>query len=97
MAPTSVGVRELRQNLSKHLERVKRGETLTVTDRGREVAKLVPSVPDDHPDAELARKYPGTILATRDLIEVIDEMPPIEPRSREHIEALLEDMKRDKF
>ena len=45
MAPASVGIRELRQNLSKHLERVKRGETLSVTERGREVAKLVPSIP----------------------------------------------------
>jgi len=37
-----VGVRELRQNLSKYLRRVKQGETLTVTERGREVARVVP-------------------------------------------------------
>lgn len=41
MAET-VGVRELRQNLSKYLARVKQGETLTVTERGRDVAALVP-------------------------------------------------------
>lgn len=39
----SVGVRELRQNLSKYLDRVKEGESLVVTERGREVARLVPS------------------------------------------------------
>lgn len=39
---TSVGVRELRQNLSVYLERVKKGEALTVTDRGQEVAILRP-------------------------------------------------------
>ncbi len=37
-----VGVRELRQNLSVHLERIKAGEALTVTDRGHPVAMLVP-------------------------------------------------------
>jgi prevent-host-death family protein len=37
-----VGVRELRQNLSVYLQRVKRGEHLEVTERGRVVAMLVP-------------------------------------------------------
>lgn len=37
-----VGVRELRQNLSKYLRRVARGETLEVTERGRPVAILGP-------------------------------------------------------
>lgn len=38
----AVGVRELRQNLSVYLERVKKGEALTVTDRGKDVAILRP-------------------------------------------------------
>ncbi len=37
-----VGVRELRQNLSVYLDRVKDGETLEVTERGQPVAKLGP-------------------------------------------------------
>ena len=37
-----VGIRELRQNLSVHLRRVLRGETLEVTDRGHAVAILAP-------------------------------------------------------
>ena len=37
-----VGVRELRQNLSVYLERVKAGESLEVTDRGQPVARLAP-------------------------------------------------------
>ena len=37
-----VGVRELRQNLSVHLARVIKGETLEVTDRGVPVAVLAP-------------------------------------------------------
>jgi prevent-host-death family protein len=37
-----VGVRELRQNLSVYLDRVKRGEALTVTEHGSAVAILRP-------------------------------------------------------
>jgi len=38
----NVGVRELRQNLSVYLARVKRGQALTVTEHGRAVAELRP-------------------------------------------------------
>jgi prevent-host-death family protein len=38
----SVGVAELRQNLSRYLRRVERGERLLVTDRNRPVAELGP-------------------------------------------------------
>lgn len=37
-----VGVRELRQNLSVYLRRVKAGETIEVTERGHRVALLAP-------------------------------------------------------
>ncbi|MET0921117.1 MAG: type II toxin-antitoxin system prevent-host-death family antitoxin [Acidimicrobiia bacterium] len=37
-----VGVRELRNHLSKYLERVEAGEEVVVTDRGRAVARMVP-------------------------------------------------------
>jgi prevent-host-death family protein len=39
---TTVGVRELRQNLSIYLDRVKKGEALTVTEHGAAVAILRP-------------------------------------------------------
>ena len=38
----TVGVGELRQNLSRYLRRVERGERLIVTDRNRPVAELGP-------------------------------------------------------
>jgi prevent-host-death family protein len=44
-----VGVRELRQNLSVYLRRVRRGERLEVTERGRPVAVLGPI--EDQADA----------------------------------------------
>ncbi|AHY46325.1 prevent-host-death family protein [Rubrobacter radiotolerans] len=37
-----VGVRELRQNLSRYLERTRAGETFEVTERNRPVAVLAP-------------------------------------------------------
>lgn len=37
-----VGVRELRNNLSRYLDRVRDGNELVVTDRGRAIARVVP-------------------------------------------------------
>ena len=37
-----VGIRELRADLSRWLRRVRAGEEVVVTDRGRPVARLVP-------------------------------------------------------
>jgi prevent-host-death family protein len=42
MYMTTVGVAELRQNLSKYLRLVEAGERLLVTDRNRPVAQLAP-------------------------------------------------------
>jgi prevent-host-death family protein len=39
----SVGIAELRQNLSVYLRKVSRGERLVVTDRNRPVAELGPA------------------------------------------------------
>lgn len=39
----SVGIADLRQNLSTHLRRVKAGERLLVTDHNRPVAELGPA------------------------------------------------------
>jgi prevent-host-death family protein len=36
------GIREARQNLSALLEEVRKGQEITITDRGRPVARLVP-------------------------------------------------------
>lgn len=38
----SVGVRELKNHLSRYLARVRSGEEIAVTDRGREIAILRP-------------------------------------------------------
>lgn len=57
----TVGVRELRQNLSKYLTRVKKGESLVVTERGSEVARLVPSGPSSDDYGALASRFGATV------------------------------------
>jgi prevent-host-death family protein len=77
-ATKTVGVRELRQNLSKYLERVKEGETLTVTERGHEVARLVPSPEGIDPYyLRLAEKY-GATIPEGDLLDAIKNLPPLD-------------------
>lgn len=41
---TKIGVRELRQNASVYLARVREGEVIEVTMRGKTVARIVPAV-----------------------------------------------------
>jgi prevent-host-death family protein len=41
----SVGVRELRDHLSKHLAEVQDGHVLTITDRGKPIARIVSAGP----------------------------------------------------
>jgi prevent-host-death family protein len=38
----SIGIRELRDGLSRHLAAVRAGQTLTITDHGRPIARIVP-------------------------------------------------------
>ncbi|MBA3437515.1 MAG: type II toxin-antitoxin system Phd/YefM family antitoxin [Thermoleophilaceae bacterium] len=45
----TVGIRELRHDLSRYLRRVKGGERLVVTDRNRPVAVLAPLPEDEDP------------------------------------------------
>jgi prevent-host-death family protein len=37
-----IGIRELRDGLSRHLAEVRRGATVTVTDHGQPIARIVP-------------------------------------------------------
>jgi len=60
-----VGIRELRQDLSRYLRRVREGERLVVTDRNRPVALLTPLPENEDPWERLIAE--GKIKpATRD-------------------------------
>ncbi|WP_136708145.1 type II toxin-antitoxin system prevent-host-death family antitoxin [Agromyces sp. H66] len=39
---SNVGIRELRDTLSRQLARVRQGETVVVTDHGKPIARIVP-------------------------------------------------------
>jgi prevent-host-death family protein len=84
-----IGVRELRQNLSVYLRRVRRGESLEVTERGRPVALLQPIVAADDKLAQLEARglalrrgagnladlpRPAKVELNRPLSEVLDEL-----------------------
>lgn len=81
-AAARVGVRELRQNLSVYLERVKAGERMEVTERGRPVALLVPLPAGDDPLAPLYAEGRAT-PPRRDLAAVLGEHPPRRPQPGE--------------
>lgn len=66
-----IGVRELRQHASRYLERVRHGETLEVTDRGRPVARLVPVSTDLW--ASLVAS--GKVTLAEDQSDLADEPP----------------------
>lgn len=64
---TQVGIRALRQHFSVHLEKVVRGATLEVTDRGRSVAVLAPLTMAHTPLQQL--RAAGRVIArTEDLV-----------------------------
>ena len=64
----------MRQNLSKYLRVVKEGKSLTVTERGHEVARVVPLRPEIDPVyRRLAEKY-GVTAPKGDLVEVARSM-----------------------
>jgi prevent-host-death family protein len=85
METRQVGVRELRQNLSKYLRRVERGERLEVTEHGRPVAVLAPL---GEPETPLARLMAaGRVVPPRtDLLQLL---PPRGKASTRTSEALL--------
>lgn len=66
-----VGIRELRQQASRHLARVAQGETLEVTDRGRLVARIVPVHADCWDDMVAS----GRITLADDDTDVAHEPP----------------------
>lgn len=89
--PARVGVRELRQNLSVYLDRVKDGETLEVTEHGHPVARLEPLPPGTE---SILDRMIREGLATPAVGQLADlGMPPrmdLPPGTRTLTETLLE-------
>ena len=80
----SIGIRELRDGLSRHLAAVRAGQTLTITDHGRPVARIVPiDEPNPlerliaegvvQPATEKQRSLPDPVKASGSVSELIAE------------------------
>ena len=67
-----IGVRQLQQNAASAVRRVRRGETIEVTDRGRPVAILAPI---GHPNLLDALAAAGRLV--RGEGDLLDAGPPI--------------------
>jgi prevent-host-death family protein len=42
MEQTKVGIRELKENLSKYMAKVKSGQTIIITEHGKPVGRIIP-------------------------------------------------------
>jgi prevent-host-death family protein len=99
-----VKIADLKNNLSRHLTRVRRGGTLTVLDRNAPIARIVPI--DHHPasgaeaaDERLAELVSQGILtpgSQQALARWVDAHPPIKRpgKSRSAVQTLI-DMRRE--
>jgi prevent-host-death family protein len=63
-----IGIRELRQHASRYVAAASAGESITVTDRGTPVARLVPLSPLEAHLADVIRRH--------------EMIPPTRPRRR---------------
>lgn len=86
MDPNRVGVRELRQNLSRYLRRVAKGERLEVTDRGKPVAVLGPV----NESASALRRLVSSGRASPPEGDLLDLAPPNGPVTTKGTDALRE-------
>lgn len=90
----SIGVRELRRDASRWLARVRAGETILVTDRGRPVARLAPIAPEQGYAALVAdgRVLPGS---GRPLEEVLADLERVAPPSGAGLSTALYELRED--
>jgi prevent-host-death family protein len=90
MGSERVGVRELRQNLSRYLRRVALGERLEVTERGQPVAVLAPMSKSSSALARLVasgRARPPQA----DLLDLAPPKGPITTKGTDALRKLRED------
>ena len=90
--PETVGVRELRRDLSEYLRRVEQGESFAVTSRGRAVAMLGPSPEQSDPLARLVLER-NAVPARVDVLDI----EPLELPGGPPLSALLDDVRADRL
>jgi len=86
---TSIGVRELKAQLSRQLKRVQRGSRLTITDRGKPIAVLSPVEPQA--DAAWAWRMVAERAASWSGGKPRGLNPPVPARGKRTSEGVIED------
>lgn len=90
-----IGIRELRQNASKYIDRVKNGESFEVTSRGVPVAMLTPAQKPSLYDRLVAE---GKLVpAQGDLTEWLRENPPLPPRTGMSVSEALQEQREERL
>ena len=85
MQETTVGIRELKNQLSEYLRRVKAGETIIVTERGKPVGQILPV------QANLTGRLEK--LAEAGVVEWNGQpVPPYQPKAMNRSKRLLSDL-----
>lgn len=87
-----VGVRELRQHLSRYLDRVRAGEAFVVTDRGVEVARLTPSGASRTGLSRLVAEHGASIPSGR----LVDRLGPARPQVGRPTAEVLDELREDR-
>jgi prevent-host-death family protein len=90
-----VGVRELRQNLSRWLRRVGNGESFEVTERGTPVAMLTPLPPANSALARLVAQGRIARLAQGNLADL--GPPPPRAEGEPSLSEILDELREDRF
>jgi len=86
-----VGIREMRQNLSRYARRAREGESFVITDRGQEVARLVPATTRASAIDRLVADR-GARRAQGDLLAAVRDFRPVPgPPSADVLDALRDD------
>jgi len=90
---SSIGIRQLKAELSQQLRRVAAGETISVTDRGRVIATITPAPrTSDPPAIQWAREIVAAGRASWSGGKPRGSNPPVKQRGRALVsEAVIED------
>lgn len=88
-----VGIRDMRQNLSRYTRRARGGESFVITDRGAEVARLVPAA--THATVLDRRVVVERSARRGNLLAVLDELR--EPIPGPPTAAVLDELRADRL
>jgi prevent-host-death family protein len=93
VAMETIGLRELNQNPSKAVARVRAGASLLVTDRGKPVLRMVPEI--EHPSALQQMITDGEVKVPMD-VRMPDVIIDIAPDAHSLADLLIADRERER-